>query len=360
MANSQKQKKILLLVSSPFQYWCAQEYLHQFGLERGMVSVVNAATFCDNSMNQIEKLHKRLPNLSIHTLAIPKQGDLEERIKPYAYLTEELSSEVFDFVLLGDLRQIWMQDVACSINADNTVLIDDGAATNVFVEKLIAPAQFTLPIALHEQNPTRKQEALNIKEMLGLQLNQKRFTLYSVFPFDSDHSVVQNRLSTLKSMFDKDVGKPAEEIHFIGSPVAEKGIVTAQDYEEILRDVVRVASPNSTLFYFVHRAENLVAKGQLLKDLGFKIEIHDEPYELICAKQNRVPQQIVGMHSTSLFNMRILFGDRIDATCYQINKAKLKELGEIMWGSDKFTLKDHIESIYRRLDEFNITARYPS
>jgi hypothetical protein len=355
-----QKKSILLMISSPFQYWCAQEYLTQFDLKDEFITVVNAATFCTNSMEQIEKLHGNLSNITVHTLVIPKSGDLKSRILPYAQLADSLSNTVFDIALLGDLRQIWMQDIACSMACDTIVLVDDGAATNVFVEKLIAPANFVLPIPLHEQSPVRKKEASLIKQQLGLNIIKKHFTLYSVFSFSQHDDALLNPLSSLKNMFRNSMPEPNGEFHFIGSPVSEKGIVCAKDYEEILRDVASLANSNSKLIYFAHRAEDIAAKSAFLESLGFAIEMHDEPYELVCAKQKRIPKQIIGMHSTSLFNMKVLFDDKIDAICYKIKKTKLQELDNVNWGSDKFSLMNHIESIYKRLDEFNIAVRYPS
>lgn len=353
-------KSILILVSSPFQYWCAQEYLLQFGLVNESITVVNAATFCANSMEQIEKLHGNLNNIVEHTLTIPKQGELKSRILPYADLACLLSKNLFDIILLGDLRQIWMQDIACSLKCKQVVLVDDGAATNVFVEKLMAPARFLLPISMHEQSSARKEQASSIKQELGLKIEKKRFVLYSVFSFSQHKDAQLNRLSSLKTIFQNSTAERKVENHFIGSPVSEKKIVDEKDYEEILRDAAMLADPTKSLIYFAHRAENIAVKRPLLESLGFSIEVHDEPYELVCAKQNRIPMQIIGMHSTSLFNMKVLFDAEIDAICYKIKETKLQNLDNINWGSDKFSLKDHIESIYNRLDEFNIAVRYPS
>lgn len=353
-------KSILILISSPFQYWCAQEYLFQFGLANESITVVNAATFCANSMEQIGKLHENLPDVVVHTLSIPKQGNLESRILPYAQLVGLFSGNIFDVILLGDLRQIWMQDIACSIDCKNIVLVDDGAATNVFVEKLIVPAKFLLPISLHEQSPVRKDKASFIKQQLGMNIGQRRFVLYSVFSFTQHSGAVLNRLSLLKAIFQNNTLETKAESHFIGSPVSEKNIVGEEDYEEILRDAAQLANSITPLIYFAHRAEDIAAKRPLLESLGYRIEMHDEPYELVCAKQNRIPRQIIGMHSTSLFNMKVLFGAEIAAICYKIRETKLQELDKINWGSDRFSLKDHIESIYSRLNEFNIAVRYPS
>ena len=355
MTDIDNRKQVLILLSSPFQYWCAQEYLYQASLLHCNITVINAATFCRHSMIQIKRLHENCSRVKEVILTIPKAGSLTSRIAPYADLAKQLQHIKFDLILVGDLRQIWMQDIACSLDCENIVLVDDGAATNVFVEKLIAPANFKLPVSMHTQCPERKQEAANIKQALGLNIVEKSMTLFSIFTFPDDNHTRLNQLSALRARFTHT--EKNDEFHFIGSPVVEKGILGDDDYYKMIEDALRSSRADNKPVYFAHRAEALESKKQKLEALGFSVELHDEPYELLCASAGRVPAEIAGMHSTSLFNMKILFAEQISASCYLMDETRLAQFATQHWGSDKFTLRDHIESIYRRLDEFNIEAR---
>lgn len=349
---------VLLLITSPFQYWCAKEYLHQNNLANSTLTIVNAGTFCENSMRQIKLMHDDVTLREEIILDIPRHGDLASRISPYAEIINGLALQHFDVILLGDLRQIWMQDVACSVACDNVVLVDDGAATNVFEKYLIAPNGYTLPIPMHVQNASRKSEAQAIKRSLGITDNQKPFSLFSVFSFNNQERAKRNTLSLMKAQFENSQAQYRNECHFIGSPVCEKGIMTRRHYDDVLRDAASQTNQGEALVYFAHRAENLEQKESELNSLGFSIECYDEPYELVCAGQSRIPRRIAGLHSTTLFNLKKIFGSSVNATCYKINDVHLKKLGEVNWGSDTFTLRDHVESIYARLDEFGITSRY--
>ncbi|WP_394221926.1 hypothetical protein [Alteromonas gracilis] len=355
--ESGKLSNILLLITSPFQYLCAQEFLHQFGLSERRIIVVNGATFCDNSLRQIDRLHSNLVNVEEIKLEIPTNTSLEERIKPYAKLVDCLREYEFERVLVGDLREIWMQDVACCLSCSDIILVDDGAATNVLTEKLIAPNNFALPIALHQQMPSRKEEAERIKRKLGLFLENKNINLFSIFPFPQYENTSRNHLNVLRDLFNKHHASQKMELHFIGSPVIEKRIVSESAYFEFISHARRDMGDGQIPIYFAHRAENINSKRDFLEQLGFQVEFHEEPYELACAIQGRVPAQIFGMHSTSLFNMKTLFGGKIKAVCYKINDDALAYLERRSGASDKFSLREHIEAIYHRLDEFNIESR---
>lgn len=358
MSAANASHNVLLLITSPFQYWCAKEYLYQNHLVDCKLTIVNAGTFCENSMRQINLMHDKATLHEEIILDIPRHGDLASRISPYAEIIESLALRHFDVILLGDLRQIWMQDVACSVASDKVVLVDDGAATNVFEKYLIAPNEYTLPIPMHSQNERRKVEAQAIKRSLGITNEQRPFSLFSIFSFGSQQRAERNMLSLMKAQFDKREVQYSDECHFIGSPVCEKGIMTQRHYDDVLRDAASQKNQSEALIYFAHRAENLAQKENELNSLGFSIECYDEPYELVCARQSRIPRRISGLHSTTLFNLKKLFGSNVDATCYKIDDAHLNTLGNVNWGSDKFTLRDHVESIYARLDEFGITSRY--
>ena len=355
MTSDNHQLKILMLISSPFQYWCALEYLHQMG-RRVSITVVNAATFCENSMLQIEAMHKIAKPESVKLLSIPKEGSLASRIGAYSDLISVFAKGAFSTVLIGDLRQLWMQDIACNINADNVVLVDDGAATNVFEKFIIRPSDYMLPVSMHSDNPERKLLALDLNSSLGISHNPTKFRLFSIFEFNYSKHSIRNTLSLLRQQFALHDHNENVERHFIGSPVCEKGLLDSKRYYDILTHAAKSHDAKTSLIYFAHRAEDIKSKAQILSDLGYTIEFHDQPYELACASQGRMPEKVVGLHSTSLFNMKILSGNACEAICYMLNENELAAMGTRHYGSDRFTLRDHIESIYDRFEEFGITT----
>jgi hypothetical protein len=355
MTGANHQSKILMLISSPFQYWCALEYLYQME-QRASITVVNAATFCENSMLQIEAMHKFAKPESVTLLTIPKEGSLERRIEAYSDLITLFASDAFSTVLIGDLRQLWMQDIACNINADNVVLVDDGAATNVFEKFIIRPSDYMLPVSMHSENAERKALAWELKSSLGILYKPTKFRLFSIFGFGHSKYAIGNKLLLLRQQFKMHAQNANPEWHFIGSPVCEKGLLDAKRYYDILAHAAKYHHADSSLIYFAHRAEDMNSKAQLLSDLGYRIEFHDQPYELACASQGRMPEKVVGLHSTSLFNMKILSCNECEAICYLLNENELAAMSKRNYGSDRFTLRDHIESIYDRFEEFGITT----
>ena len=355
MTGDNHQSKILMLISSPFQYWCALEYLYQTE-QKVSITIVNAATFCENSMLQIEAMHRFAKPESVKLLSIPREGCLATRIRAYSDLITIFANDAFSTVLIGDLRHLWMQDIACNTNVDNVVLVDDGAATNVFEKFIIRPSDYMLPVSMQSDNPERKSLAWELKSSLGIFYKPTKFRLFSIFGFRDRKHTIQNTLSLLRQQFKLHKHNENSEWHFIGSPVCEKGLLDSSRYYDILAHAAKSHQEKTSLVYFVHRAEDIKSKAQVLSELGYTIEFYDQPYELACASQGRMPNKIVGLHSTSLFNMKILAGNECEAVCYLLNENELNAMSARNMGSDRYTLRDHIESIYDRFEEFEITT----
>ena len=346
----------LILISSPFQYWCAMEYVYQEKIDNDII-VVDATSHCANSSQQVARLQDTFTPTQSFSLTIPKSGTLEVRIAAYADVFSSLRHTSFSHVLIGDLRQMWMQDFACNLKTDNVVLVDDGAATNVFEEYILTPAKYMLPVMMHESSAQRQEEALRIKAQFGIFSDATPVTLFSIFGFNKPGHTVINQLARLKAISSSSQVK-IQDCHFVGSPVCEKGIVSQSHYFDILKNVVSEYKGHGRLIYFAHRAEALAEKKTTLEALGFEVQCHDKPYELVCAESRRFPACITGLHSTSLFNLKLLFGSEIDAICYSLGSSELDALKDRYWGSDRFTLYDHIISIYHRLFEFDIELKH--
>ncbi len=349
------EQKVLMLITSPFQYLCAMEWLSQHAPDAA-ATVVDASSGCQRSSAQLHSLYRQFAPAELLLLALQKQGDLAERIESYAWLGRELQQVTYQAILIGNIRQQWMQDLACTLRSDMVIVVDDGAATLPLHDYILKPAAFRLPVSMYQADHARRQLAHDIKVSAGLHLRETTTELYSIYRFAETPSQQPNQLTLLRQQW-QSRDSTNTEWHFIGSPVTEKNILSAELYRDIVRDAMLRQPAQKRAVYFAHRAEDMAAKAEWLQQLGFSIEITDLPYELHLASQGKVPTQIVGLHSTCLFNLKLMFGAEVDACCYVLSDAELAPLKQISWASDQYSLYDHITSIYRRLAEFNIGTR---
>lgn len=353
MKNIGKMTPTLVLVSSPFQYLCAVELLKSHNI-CGAVIVVDGSAHCINSVKQLSALYANFPPTQVINASLLKQGDLAERIASYSWIPSEFAGVNFGAVLIGDIREQWMQDIACSVSSREVVLVDDGAATLVLHDFVLKPAKFLLPVSMYQSNPARKEFALKIKQAQGLDLQQKKVNIFSIYDFGSASVGLKNEFKALMSNFSAD---DTEEWHFIGSPVVEKGIISEALYYKAVEDALVNCPVSGRPIYYVHRSEDVEIKLGYLHALGYEVRINELPYELHLVEYSLRPRWISGMHSTCLFNLKLMFGLDFPARCYVLSCDELERMKAINWASDHYSLYDHITSIYLRLDEFCIEAR---
>lgn len=343
----------LVLVSSPFQYLCAVEFLKCSGIN-GPVIVVDGSAPCINSGKQLNALYATFPPANVINAVLLKQGDLTERIASYSWIPGEFRATDFGFVLIGDIRQQWMQDIACSVSCQQVVLVDDGAATLALHDFVLKPQDFLLPVSMYQSDPVRRDFALQVKKAQGLLLQQKKVSIFSIYDLGSASAGLKNEFRALMNGFS---AVEHDEWHFIGSPVVEKGIISEALYNKAVEDALFDSPVSARAIYYVHRSEDMTLKQHYLTDLGYEIRTNDLPYELHLVEQSLKPRWIAGLHSTCLFNLKLMFGIDFPARCYVLNGQELERMKTIQWASDHYSLYDHIVSIYSRLDEFGIEAK---
>lgn len=346
--------KLLLLVSTPFQYLSAIECVEQL-FPGAQTLVVVAADTNALSAVQLTKLFKRFPPTERIDVTLQHYGDIRERIASYSSVLPQLSSKRFDAILVGDLRQNWMQDIACSVDASEHILLDDGAATLSIYDYLLKPTGCTLPIKLFHSSEQRQLEVTQIKLQLGFSIRPKTLKVFSVFDLE-DATSRTNRFSLLK----RELGCPSKRgryWHFIGSPIVEKNLASREEYEAVLFDALATQSQHGQAFYIAHRAEDMSGKATRLAEMGFTVISSEQPYELFLLQQPDYPTSVSSFHSTCLFNLAVIFGNDITKICYQLSEPALQQLKQHFIMQNQYSVFQHIDSIYQRLAAFNIVAR---
>jgi hypothetical protein len=353
MYNTRKTPKTLILLSSPFQYLCAVEFLKLFNII-DQVIIVDGSNHCINSVKQLNTLYSIYPPTQLINVTVLKQGEITDRIASYSWISNELANINFGSVLIGDMREQWMQDIACSVSSQEVFLVDDGAATIVLHDFVLRPNNFLLPISMYKSTTARRDFVVQAKKKQGLSLQQKKVSIFSIYNLETASTALRNEFRALMSGFS---AFEQDEWHFIGSPVVEKGIISEALYNKAVEDALSDCPVSARAVYYVHRAEDVTVKQRYLTNLGYEIRTNDLPYEMHLVEQSLKPRWITGLHSTCLFNLKLMFGMDFPARCYVLNNQELERMKTIQWASDHYSLYDHIVSIYSRLNEFGIEAK---
>ncbi|GGD72510.1 hypothetical protein [Lacimicrobium alkaliphilum] len=303
----------------------------------------------------MQSLYAQYPPERIVPVNILKKGDLAQRIASYSWLAVKEENKHYTAILIGDLRHQWMQDLACSIKSNNIYLVDDGAVTVLLYNFVLKPADFTIPISMTVSSPERQEMARQLKLSLGMEVKNKKIEVFSIYPLGGD-KVLTNTLSVLRNAFPPNV-RMNKEWHFIGAPVSEKGLLSEQRYFDLLADAMANYKGYGRAVYFSHRAEDISGKQGMLAELGFSVEVNNAPYELILTQQGRRPKAVVGMHSTSLTNVKILFQGKVPVTCYRIPEADLEALKSQNVMTNLYSLYDALMCFYSKLPELGINSK---
>lgn len=345
----------LILVASPFQYLCALEFIHaQQDLTPGEQHLVLMGEMEPHSVEQVRALAQGSPVTRLLRTGDQIRGTLAERIGAYADLLPQLAAS-YDETLIGDLRLPWIQDLACAIPTGRLVMVDDGAATLPIYDFILKDSDWRLPLYLGDPDHPRRAEADAIKASLGLAprtLDLELFTLFDLPGGRGGH----NRFARLRAAhpLPERVGAAW---HFLGSPLAEKGLMGPEEYLSVLTDAARRAPAGATAVYFPHRAENMADKAADLAALGYRVHPSDRPYELWLLEQDELPLEITGFASTTHFNIGVIFGDRIARNFYEASAYHDPTLGEVRFMQTKYSVRESFDSIYRRLPDYGVTRR---
>ncbi len=212
-----------------------------------------------------------------------------------------------------------------------------------------------LPVKLFDCSAERLREVNQIKLQLGMLIRPRQVKIFSVFNF-ADSTPGRHQFRLLKNALGCP-STPGNYWHFIGSPVVEKNIASAPEYDAVLVDAIESRQHQGQAVYIAHRAENLADKYDKLVALGFKVIRSEQPYELLLLQQPDYPASVVSFHSTCLFNLAVIFGDNIEKICYQLCDSTLRQLKQLYIMQNQYSVYQHIDSIYQRLPDFNIVAR---
>lgn len=349
----------LVMVNSSYQLMCALEYLLEEGCHRQALFV--SSEHVDSiSYKQMLRLASDFGIGHIDNIEILQQGTLEQRIACYGeYYAKKLHGAEFEHVLLGDIRHQWMQDYACSVKADNVYMIDDGGAVFSVIKYILAPQHYYLPYFANNSAPGfRQQLATTIKEGFGMYVRPKQVALFTIFYQLHYAHIKRNNFDNILAFYNPQrVFKTVNEAHIIGAPFVEHGFLNITEYIDYLKCLAQKLKmlPNVKLVYFMHRFEKKHDdKAKALQEFGFELRFGDINYELTLVQSGQKPLAVASLISTSLYNVKAIFGDSVDALFVPIQQQHIDLFQQTNWMVDKYTLSQHWQNIIEHFPQYGV------
>lgn len=219
-------------------------------------------------------------------------------------------NEQVDEVIIGDFRPRFMRHVANGLGRP-VVLLDDGTATLTVAEKR---RQNNSPDAKYQRGWRRY---LNKQRLLGYRDHDiPSLSYFTTFNFEVSERdrVVKHRYAALRRAMS--AHRRLSVRYFIGCPLVEMGIVSAEHYQVYLE---RIADQiEETVCYIPHRREDLQHVHALAEQLGWQVKAFDKPLELALLEAGELPLGLVGLYSTALDNAHTLFGEQLPIRSFEI------------------------------------------
>jgi hypothetical protein len=132
--------------------------------------------------------------------------------------------------------------------------------------------------------------------------------------------------------------KIENEVHFIGSPLVERNVVSLSTYLEYIERICNKYS-DANIVYIPHRREQKLKIKKISEKLGIQTQEMDKTIEMFELHNECLPGNITSFFSTALFNLNKLLPKKV-----RVSFIRLKDV-EILSG------KKHIENVYKVLDK---------
>ena len=345
----------LAIVTSPLQLLCAIEYFMVSDCLRKAKFIFKVG-LGTRAHSQMELLLNDFGLRCDVLVSLREMGSLPEKIESYARVIRSLQECSYQYVLLGDVRQQWMQDLVCNLSSEQVIMIDDGAAVLSVHKHVLSKNGCVLPFNLFPKSTeVRKKEVLSIKHRLGLVSKQVELGIFSMFNIASPHYFRRHRFENVREMFNgKSVLSSQGEWHFIGMHLVEEKLMSEDEYWGYLSNVVNRMPSKSKMVYIPHRFENLDEKRKKLTDLSVEIRELDYPYEINLLHSSILPDAVIGFYTTCLFSVSALYSDNIEIFYIRIKDETMDTYKAMTRMHQQFSFYEHVVTIYDLLETMDV------
>lgn len=300
----------LFLVSSPFQYMCAEEAQHRYKTTRNVLIVEVRDTEIG-----IRQLSDKIDKSRWSEIIYFERGSRTFFAPKLIKKLKKKYGGMFHRFFFSEYTSWLANTIIVNVNFSGVVYFDDGTMTIIEYDKYI-------------KNKSHFSRIRPIQDFLlylqgckppRFRAFPRDFEMFSIFNFpDADVAVVKNDLGLLRSkMGFSGVYKSDAPVGIIGEGmVGEKGVVSVCDYVKSIEDIV---ANNRGCIYFPHRLERVDVKAELLKIDGLKYHDSQLPLELEISDKNIKLSAIYGVASTAIYTISVLYSD-VPIRLFNLNK----------------------------------------
>jgi len=322
-------KKNQIYITTGFQLLNTLEYLNFSGKMKDFNEVVVVGEYLTarKGVENILKLHKWNNVIFLFPkwlLTIKNKLIRQILMNLWAKVRIDLIFDKKAALLLGSYHNLYCQYVFQKIENNNSILLDDGSSSIEYGDTVILKRRL-------------------IEKIFGL----KKTNIIPTFFFTaykdildrkgiSDVTLEENRYTYLRSL--KQSQKTGSEVYFIGAPLVEQGYIKEEEYLEKINKLKKLHK----LIYVPHPREKHSKVAEIANSI-FVLKT-DVPFELYLVAQNELPKLIIGYHTSVIFNVNKLFGDKIPT-----NYIKLKDTGNLNYANKLISKYEELDLISSEL-----------
>lgn len=297
-----------MLITSPFQLINFKEYSLKFNLSKSFIIVLH---------NNITSLNQILEVANFFRIEVNSVYEINKilYIKFYFF---SLKHKKFDKIILGQYFSNPLTFITNIVKSEKIIYVDDG-----FQALMI------------DQNSNININTIIIHLCFLKTLKKHNIYFFSIFNLKSViDKLILNDYSYIRSLVKyKNI---SNKIYFIGQPVIELNILSLKEYINVIKKIT--SKYNSPFIYIAHRREKSINL-DVIKSLGIEIIVPTLPIEVFLIKHLEYPKAIIGVSSTALLTISLMF-EKIEVFYFYIEKLnKINKFNEIYGYFNKFNVK---------------------
>lgn len=335
-------KKNLFIVRSPLQLLNAIEAKDYFKTDNNELVIIHTkANINEKNKLLIESIIKNYQlESSFNIRSFYQDGNKSKLLKMVKFI-KFLQKNVYQRVFIADAGSIQMVMVA-NLETDEIIHLDDGTKT---IEK--QENKLFLPQTYKNLKLSRKLRYLRYY-LFGLQpFITKPIDLFTIFNIQAQETqkIFKNEYSYLKKSELNHKNHDNDTIYFVGQGLVEAHIVSEQFYINLLKNIKQEYLAKK-IVYMPHRGEKITKEKLALVDDFFQITSPTLPIELEFLSKKTYPMHIIGIASTALFTLAILF-EEANVSYYKIPDTEYLN-------SDKREVWNNIYSYFKHETKLNL------
>ncbi|MHA2879315.1 glycosyltransferase 52 family protein [Vibrio campbellii] len=290
----------LFVVTSPFQYICANEARLSYNLNKNILIYVEQNT--ESGIHQMEALFDQ--NCWDSVIRIQRANRTFSVPKAIRKAKAILKGKTVNNLIFSEYSGWRTNLILANITAENYIYIDDGTATLLEYDDCIAPNKpYTrsrslqdLLIRLQQLSPPQQRTP------------NERLELFSIFDFD-DNKVKyrRNNLDGLRTFIDIDkVFSINAPVGLIGQAcIGEKRGISTDEYVQDLQKISK--EQKNGILYFPHRTESPEVKNRVKAISGLHYHTPSAPIELEISLADIQLSGVIGVTSTALYTVSKIY-----------------------------------------------------